>query len=81
MSGTTLGLEHEKDIQRETCVLAKHAHVLSLQILDVNNTLNEWDNILKELTDMKTKFEDKFSTLDTRVSENKSVSCTGKVFS
>ncbi|CAC5412498.1 unnamed protein product [Mytilus coruscus] len=76
LSGTTLGLEHVKEIHEETCVLAKHAQVLSLhckeidmQIVDVNNTLDEWYNILQVLIDMKTKFEDKISSLEKHVFE------------
>lgn len=87
LSGTTLGLEHVKEIHEETCVLAKHAQVLAnhfkvidMQISNVSNTLKEWKELQQVLTDIKTKFGDRISFLEKNVIEIKSVSNIGKVY-
>lgn len=87
LSGTTLGLEHVKEIHEETCVLAKHAQVLAkhfkvidMQISNVNSTLKEWENLDQVLTDMKTKFEDKISYLEKTVIKITSVRYIVKVY-
>lgn len=87
MSGSILGLELVKEVYKETSILAEHAQVLAMhgkavdmRVVDISNTLKEFENIFQVLNEMKTKFEDRISILGKSILEINCVSTSVTVF-